>query len=51
MKLVYRRPEDDNDECIGDSNASWGEDPDNGRSHGGYVFLMCGAAIGAQSKQ
>ena len=60
MKLVYKRPKtktnDDgkciiDDECVGYSDASWAEDPDNGRSTGGYVFMMCGGAICAKSKQ
>ena len=62
MKLVYKRPakrpnNDDEecrvseDECVGISDASWAEDPDNGRSVGGYVFMMCGAAICAKSVQ
>lgn len=59
LKLVYKRPpkkyndEDEcinDDECVGYSDASWAEAGD-GTSAGGYVFMMCGAAICAKSGQ
>ncbi len=51
MKIVYKRNEEKEDEVIGFSDASYGEDRKDRKSTSGYLFMKANAPISWKSKK